>query len=297
VRPSTGDPGIPGWRATFMAGCLARTPFRVQVAAASAAGFDSISIWPNIWRHAQLRDSLTPANMRAMLADHGLALTDADACFDWVPASSDPGRVHGPMRRRVSRAEFFGMCAALGGTTVVAVHLTDAGLDLGRDTEGFAALCDDASEHGLRVALEFFPFSNVPDLDTAWRIVSGADRANGGLVLDVCHYVRSGRDDELLARIPPGRIYTVQLADGPATAPDDLVREAMYERMLPGTGDFDVPAFLALLDGMGVRAACGPELYSPSFDDRPASEVAAELSRALRAVLPASTSSKEREGA
>jgi sugar phosphate isomerase/epimerase len=270
-----------------MAGCLARTPFRVQVAAASAAGFDSITIWPNIWRHARTPDALTLADMRAMLDDHGLTLTDADGCFDWVPVSSATDSMRGPMRQRVPREEFFEVCAALGGTTVVAVHRTDAGLHPDRDIEGFAALCDDAARHGLRVALEFFPFSNVPDLGTAWRVVSEADRANGGLVVDLCHHVRSGRDDGLLARIPPDRIYTVQLADGPAAAPADLAAEAMYQRMMPGAGDFGVAGFVALLDAMGVRAPCGPELYSPSFDERPAGEVARQLYRALRQVWPA----------
>jgi sugar phosphate isomerase/epimerase len=270
-----------------MAGCLARTPFRVQVAAASAAGFDSMTTWPNIWRHAQRRDSLTLADMRAMLDDRGLTFTDVDGCSDWVPVPSAPDRMRGPMRQRIAREEFFEVCVALGGTTVVAVHLTDAGLDLGRDIEGFAALCDDAARHGLRVALEFFPFSNVPDLGTAWRIVSEADCANGGLVVDLGHHVRSGRDDDLLALVPPGRIYTVQLADGPATAPADLVREAMYERMMPGTGEFAVARFVSLLEAMGVRAPCGPELYSPGFDERPAREVAGQLYRALREVWPA----------
>jgi len=280
-------PGAAPGPATFMAGCLARTPFRVQAAAAAAVGFASITIWPNIWRHARRRDSLTLAGMRAILDDRGLTLTDADGCSDWVPVPSEPGRTPGPMRRRVPREEFFEVCVALGGTTVVAVHLTDAGLDLGRDTEGFAVLCDEAACHGLRVALEFFPFSNVPDLGTAWRIVSDAGRPNGGVVVDLGHYVRSGRDDELLARIPPDRIYTVQLADGPATAPGDLAQEAMYHRMMPGTGEFGVAEFLSMLDAMGVRAPCGPEVYQRSFDERPAREVAGELYRALRDVGPA----------
>lgn len=269
-----------GWRPTFMAGCLARTPFRELVPAAASAGFASLTIWPNIWRHALHRDSLTLAGMRAMLGDAGLTLTDVDACFDWVPPSPAPGP--GPMRRRVAREEFFDVCVALGGTTVVAVHQTDAGLDIHRDVAGFAALCDDAAARGLRVALEFVPFSNVPDLSTAWQIVSAAARPNAGLVLDIWHYVRSGRDDALLARIPPDRIYTVQLCDGPATAPADLVHEAMYQRMMPGTGEFGVAAFIDQLHAMGVRAPCGPELYQPTFDDHPAREIAAGLYRALR---------------
>jgi sugar phosphate isomerase/epimerase len=267
------------WRPTFMAGCLARTPFRELVPAAASAGFASVTIWPNIWRHALRRDSLTLADMRAMLDGAGLTLTDVDACFDWVPASSAPGP--GPMRQRVAREEFFDVCVALGGTTVVAVHQTDAGLDLHRDVAGFAALCDDAAARGLRVVLEFVPFSNVPDLNTAWQIIDEAARPNAGLVLDLGHYVRSGRDDALLARIPPDRVYTVQLCDGPLAAPADLVHEAMYQRMMPGTGEFGVAAFVDQLHAMGVRASYGPELYQPSFDRRPASEIAVGLYRAL----------------
>ena len=34
------------------------------------------------------------------------------------------------------------------------------------------------------VHLEFMPISGVPDLETAWAIVSEADRPNGGLLFD-----------------------------------------------------------------------------------------------------------------
>jgi len=281
-----------GWRPTFMAGCLARTPFRQLVPAAASAGFASTTLWPNIWRHAQHRDALSLRDMRAMLDDAGLTLTDVDACFDWVPPSSGPGP--GPMRHRVPRQEFFDICVALGGTTLIAVHQTDAGLDIGRDTASFAGLCDEAAAHGLRVALEFVPFTNVPDLATAWRIVSGAGRPNAGLVLDIWHYVRSGRDEALLARIPADRISTVQLCDGLTTTPADLAQEAMYGRMMPGAGEFGVAAFVAQLHMMGVRAPCGPELYQRSFEDHPPRHVAAGLYRALHHTIEAALVPGER---
>lgn len=268
---------------TFFAGCLARTPFRDQVRAASAAGFDSISIWPNIWRHAMRRDGLSLADMRAMLDDHGLRLTDVDAYRDWAPPPSAGGAALGPIRNGIPLDECLDVCAALGGTTIVAVHLTDAALDLGRDTEAFARLCDRAAGYGIRVGLEFVAFGNVPDVATATRIVEGADRPNGGLVVDLWHHVRSTADDDALARVPADKVYTVQFCDGPAQAPRDLVEEAMFHRRLPGAGAFPITAFLRRLDAMGARASVGAELYDPDFQDRDPVEVARTIADAARA--------------
>jgi len=271
---------------TFFAGCLARTPFRDQVRAAAKAGFDSISIWPNIWRHAVRKDGLTLHDMRAMLEDHGLKLTDVDACRDWAPSpNTTAGSAFGPVASRASRHEFFETCCALGGTTVVAVHLTDAPLDLDRDTAGFASLCDDATAHGLRVALEFVPFGNIPDVATAMRIVDGAGRANGGLVIDLLHHARSGFDNGALAKVPADRIYTVQFCDAPALPVHSLADEAVYHRGWPGEGQLDIRGFLQLLDRIGARASIGLELYKPEFEHRDADAVARQLADAARAAF------------
>ena len=270
---------------TFMAGSLARTPFRQQVETAAAAGFDSISIWPNIWRHALRKDGLTLADMSAMLRNNGLTLTDGDAIRDWVPAPRVESAAFGPIKSGISRHEFFEVVNALGGTTVVAVHLTDSPLDVDRDTEAFAQLCDDAAAHGLRVALEFVSFSNIRDAKTAMRIVNGAGRANGGLVVDIGHHRRGGGSDAELRQVPGDKVYTVQLLDGPSQAPEDIVKEAVYGRQLPGDGEFDVTGFVRMLGEMGVRASVGPELYDPRYETRPVAEVARELMAATRRVL------------
>jgi sugar phosphate isomerase/epimerase len=125
----------------------------------------------------------------------------------------------------------------------------------------------------------------VPDVATAMQIVDGAGRANGGLVVDIWHHLRSGRDDAALRAVPAEKVFTVQLSDGPAQAPDDIVAEAVYGRRLPGEGDFDVVGFLRLLGEIGVRASVGPELYHASFEQRDPVEVAKELAAATRRVL------------
>lgn len=272
-------------RSALMAGSLARTPFRRMVSAAAEAGYDSMTIWPNIWRYAQKKEGLTLTAMRRMMEDHGLALTDADACLDWVPAPADSAGRLGPMKKETPRSEFFDVCAALGGTTVIAVHLTGTPLDYERDIPAFARLCDDAAAYGLRIALEFVGFANVRDIAAARRLVEGANRPNAGYVADIGHVIRGGGAIDDVRALPAERIYTVQLVDGARLPPADLVEEAMYGRRLPGDGDFDVPRFLQVLGEMGVRASLGAELYRRSFELREPADVMREMLLATGDVL------------
>jgi len=270
---------------TFYAGSLPRTPFAELVPAAAAAGFGAITLWPNVWRHALTKGGFTLATMRTLLQDHGLVLTDVDACRDWIPAPTTDATGLGPQRSLIPRSEFFDVCIALGGTTVIAVHVSDAALVLERETESFARLCDDAARHGLRVALEAVAFGGIPRMETAWAIVQGAGRANGGVTADVAHHVRSGADPRVLAQIPGDRIFCVQLCDGPREAPADLAQEAMYERRLPGEGEWDIDGYLRTLTASGVRAPVGCEVYNSDFERRPTMEVMRDLAGAARRAL------------
>jgi sugar phosphate isomerase/epimerase len=272
---------VSGAPITFMAGCMPRVPLREQVAVVAQAGFEAVSCWPNIWRHALRKDGLTLSDMRSLLDDHGLRLTVCEACQDWVPGptAAVPGGAAG-------REEMFEVCAALGGTAVTAVHPDPAALVFDRDVEGFAQLCDDAAEHGLHVALEFVAFLGIRDVATAWAMVDAAGRANGGLVVDLWHHVRAGRDDDALRRVRAERVLVVQLADGPLRPAVDLSDEAMYHRLLPGAGEMDVAGLLGVLADMGVRAPIGPEVYVP-VDGRSPADVAALLMVATRAVMAA----------
>ena len=243
-----------------------------------------MSIWPNIWRHAQVKDGLSLADMRVMLDDNGLVLTDVDGFRDWTPPPRIGPDRFGPIRGGPSRQECFDVCAALGGTTIVVVHFSDPPIQFDRDIAAFAQLCDDAAAYGLRVALEFVAFSDVSDAGTAWRIAEGAGRANGGLVVDLWHHVHGAGhgDDALLRRIPPERIFTVQYADGPRQPAHSLIAETMFHRAMPGEGALDVLGFLRKLRAMGVHAPWGPELYQQSFEHRPPIEVACELAASAR---------------
>jgi sugar phosphate isomerase/epimerase len=282
-------------RLTFMNGCLPRVPFRDLVPAVAAAGFAGMTCWANVWRHAQRRDGLGLNDMKALLDDHGVRLTDGEVCRSWVPGAA----VTSPTTPGVAAEphEIFEVCAALGASTVVAIHDTGDRMVLDRDAAAFASLCDAAAEHGLRVALEFVPFTTVRDVAGAWTLVEAAGRPNGGLVLDVWHHVRSGCPDAALDQVPGARIFTVQLADGPPRPGSaDLAAEATNPqgRGLPGSGTMPIAQLLALLAAKGVCANIGPEASLAVGTDALSPEHVAALTRAaMKATTTALRSAAE----
>lgn len=250
-----------------MAGCVARTPFREQVEAASRAGFVGITTWPNIWRHAQVKGGFSLRDMARMLDDNGLRLEQVEAVPEWPPSE-----------------ETIATCAALGGGIVVGMRLAASPLELAREAEIVAGFAELAAGYGVRTAIEFVAFSGIPDVATAWTLIqlSGSDT---GLVVDLCHHRRSGKGDSALLAISPDRIVSIQLADGPAKAPDDLLHEASMARQWPGEGDFGAADFVRALRVRDVDANLGLELHRPEFAALGADRVITRLAAATRPFL------------
>ncbi|MGD9794923.1 MAG: sugar phosphate isomerase/epimerase family protein [Acidimicrobiia bacterium] len=270
------------------AGCLPATPFREYVDAAASAGWNAISIWPHMYRRAMSREGLDVATMRRIVRDAGIKLTDLDSCGSWLPAPvAKAGEAEAPktMRSLWTTQEFIDVAVALEADTLVAVHLSGEKIEHQVAVDGLGTLCDAAGAAGLRVALEFIPFSGIVDLRTAISIVNDVGRNNLGYVVDVCHVRRSHSDLALLAEVPADKVFSVQLGDGVREMPTDLIDEAMYHRGDPGSGDFDVPGFVAALAARGVSTRVGPEIYRRGFSERPARDVAADLIASTRAAL------------
>ena len=273
---------LPGFRSRWplvdrlclMAGCLPRTPFRELVRVAAGVGFDAVTCWPNMWRHAQRVQGLTLPDMRRLLDDHGLVVTEVEACDDWV-ATPPAGMVS--RRPPPPRAEYLEVCTALGARTLLAAHAIGASVVTTEDIAGFALLCDDAARRGLRVALEYVPFTGVPDLPTALRVLHEIARPNAGLVVDVAHHARSGGRPDDLRSLRPELVFTIQLADGGSDTPTDLLDEAMFHRRLPGDGELPISADLRALAEIGVRATVGPEIFRPGTNESTAHEIVGEL--------------------
>ena len=55
-------------------------------------------------------------------------------------------------------------------------------------TAALVRVYERASSHGLRVDLEFLPWTLVPDLHTALQVLNDAEQENLGITLDFWHF-------------------------------------------------------------------------------------------------------------
>lgn len=164
----------------------------------------------------------------AALRDTGIGVADVEIVR--LKAETDVARF----------APFFERAQRLGAKNVLV-----AGDDPeeARLIERFAALAALAAGHGLTVDLEFMPWTQVPDLATARRIVETAGAPNGGVLIDALHLDRSASTLDDVRALPRERINYVQFCDGPADydrSDAGLIDVARRARLMPGEGGIDL---------------------------------------------------------
>jgi sugar phosphate isomerase/epimerase len=261
--------------------------FRERVAAAAAGGFSGLSLWGRDHRAAR-EEGLSDQDIRLLLADHGLSVAELDPAWWWLPGASEvhiPPELDGEQIFAFGERELFAVADGVGARSLNAIDVFGSAWSLDEAAAAFAGLCDRAADHGLLVHLEFLPWSRIPDLATAWRVVRTADRPNGGLTLDAWHYFRSDPDGALLRAIPGASVLGVQLSDAPAAPEPDLVHATLHERLLPGAGELDLPTLVADLRQTGTAAPLGVEVFSDALDALDPEEVGRAAGAALRRLL------------
>ena len=129
--------------------------------------------------------------------------------------------------------------------------------DPARRLDKFAEFCSLATEYGLKVAVEFYPSSQIPSLAAALALVMAIGRPEQvGVNVDLLHLMRSGTGLDALRAAPLEYIHYAQFCDGPDAGPIPGMtaeEEASSFRLLPGEGGFDLPGFaMALPPGVAA---------------------------------------------
>jgi len=162
---------------------------------------------------------------------------------------------------QVRIAEYEALLAA--GAELGAVSLTVSGDDEDsvRLAHNFAALCELAKVHGLRVDLEFMRWRPVATLQQALAVLTAAGQGNSAVLVDALHLFRSGGDAAAIAQVDPHYLRAVQLCDAPLQAPVEalIIQEAREGRLLPGQGQLPLRA---LLEALPVDVALSVETPS-----------------------------------
>ncbi len=248
---------------------LPRFSLAQRAAAAAKAGFAAIGI--AIEDYAACRErGMSGTEMRSILDDNGVRVAELEFLQDWW---------HDDERGRRSRANedlFYAAADVFGSRHMNVGCAGPRGSLPALETvaEHFAALCDRAAGHGLLVAFEFLPWSDVPDAEAAWGLVRLANRKNGGILIDTWHYFRGAADPAQVRSVPAERFFLIQFDDADAVQVGGYLEDTTQRRRLPGQGSFDLIGFLQMVDEMGVNAPISVEILSDEQRTRTLDEAA-----------------------
>jgi sugar phosphate isomerase/epimerase len=227
------------------------------IEAAAAAGFGAVGVRVRPATRAPLRhpvagDADAVRDILAACASTGVRVFDVEA---FVLERDEPAAGYAP---------YVELAAALGATHLSCIgdefSSTSRPMHDDERVERFAALCDLAARHGLRVGVEFMLYREIHTLGEALALVERAGRRNAGVIVDALHLARSGGDPADLANVPADRIAYAQLCDAPAVSPalGDLPREARTDRRYLGEGDLPLRELIAALPDATMLAVETP---------------------------------------
>jgi sugar phosphate isomerase/epimerase len=236
-----------------------------RCAEARKVGFSGIGIW-----HADLQHVLETrglAEMKTAFDDNGLRYLELEFLMDWFVDPGDPRREASDEMRKL----LFQAAAVFGAHHIKVGNIPGTPCELPQLAERFAELCADAARHtDAKVVYEFMPFDvNVRTVDAAVTVVGGAGAANGGVAIDTWHMSKLGIAPDELRRIPPQYLSWIELSDGQLEDMDDPIDETVNHRQLPGEGEFDLRAYIAVCEDCGYAGPWGVEVLSEDLRNNP----------------------------
>ena len=259
---------------------VAASSFDELVRAAAEAGCAGVGIRRRDYEQARAAGA-SEADLQTMLDAHGVVVIELEALREnWA---------YGDERAKQSREteeRTWAVANACGGTYVIA---TVGKLEDPQDVvaERLARLADAATAHGLMVALEFMPWTDIADAVAAWELVQIVDHRAVGILVDAWHVYRGSGDVDQLRRIPVDKIIAVHITDADADVVGTLQEDTYTRRRIPGEGAFPLVDFIRTLDDIGARIPYAIEVLSDDLRARPVPEAARLAADATRRMIAA----------
>lgn len=229
--------------------------------AAAAGGFDAVGL--RIVTPLAAKDVFPvvgqPEVVRALktrMAATGIKVGLVESI--WLGAESDPDALEPAM---ATGAELGARFALVAGNDPDEARLVD----------NLARLAGIAAAHGLGIAFEFMPFTQVRSLAQALRIKDQVAAPNVRLLIDALHVSRSDADMRALPKLGSDIVGYVHLCDAAAEPPppEGLRDEARLDRFDPGEGALPLDEFLNAMPGdvpIGVEAPCRAYAHLPPIE-------------------------------
>ena len=163
--------------------------------------------------------------------------------------------------------KFLEIGAQLGARSILVVGADE---DPERLSQSYGAFCEAAKPFGLSADLEFTPWTAVPDCAAAVRTIEAAGSPdNAAVLVDAIHFERSATTFDDIRGLPRNRLNYAQFCDAPAAIPDtmdEILRQARYERKLPGEGGIDLGGLIeALPADLPIAIEAWDEIRTPQL--------------------------------
>jgi len=266
--------------ATLVGGILDPTPDQLKATldATREAKFGGVSLWA-FHQAAVVGAGVKPETVKDWLRERRLSVPIVESLIGWE--SGDRATIEAQCVPTLD-------CAVFHGAKDVAGVVMSPQMDWATATKGLALLGKLAADRGLRICIEWLPWSGLNTIADCWRLVQEARGENIGLVLDTWHWLRQpgGPDLATLRQVPGSRIHCVQLNDTTRKGPGgDAMMESMTNRLLPGDGEVEWKPLLAALDAIGADPVWAPEVFNVGLLKEGPSAMAKKIGQSTRKVL------------
>jgi sugar phosphate isomerase/epimerase len=257
--------------------CFACLPdgysYAERFAAAARAGFRELSLWlMSIDEARQELGSLQA--VKDVLDEHELRATSLELLFRWPDARA------GEHMREIEELQ---AAAAVFKPELVMAGCMDGAIENEKlACDNLREQCRAVAGEPWKLALEFLPWSALPDPGSVRRIVDTVAEDNLGFVLDTWHFARAGLDYAALAAMPGERIHFIQVSDASAQVREDMMEDTLGYRVPPGEGVVDWPRLLSILETNGVDCPVGTEMFSNAVKAMPLDQASRHLYETLQ---------------
>jgi sugar phosphate isomerase/epimerase len=242
-----------------------RFDFQERVEAAARAGFCGLGIW-----HADLDHILeqrTLKEMKQILDGNGIKYLEVEFLVDWF--------LEGELKTLSDKRKkkLLATAAELGATQIKVGDFYQRSCPMPQLIEAFAMLCQEAADHGARVAFEPMAVSMINSLRDCRTMIERSGAKNGGIILDLWHVVNLGIAYEEVAQWPKQYLFGAEVDDGTFKSSPNARREPIVNRKFCGEGEFDIGDFIAAVNKTGYTGPWGVEIFSQELVHRPLEEL------------------------
>jgi len=218
------------------------------------------------------RDAVGLQTVAALFCDNGITTVQLEWITDWWTTDD---------RRRTSDAVRHDLLDAVPvlGVDNIKVGADEDGTPASYDElcTGFDALSTDAAQVGAKIGFENTPFGHIKTTEEAIRFVTDVANPNGGLILDIWHAQRGGTPYNCISELLPLQyLIGVELDDGYANGQGHGLPDTFDNRLICGTGAFDVPSFIRAVRHLGWTGPWGIEHMSITSRQQPIRQVLTE---------------------